>query len=200
MAREGVWPQHLLHLGAEPIEGPAQVRGTARHEDSHRRRQSQHVACRAWSTRCRVSVSAPAGTRSTCPPRSTISRTGGTTRLGAARGTSVNTTGFAARALAGTLFTGSPARRKTCRHQVSVLSAIPCCCPNSRSLSPLRSQRANTRRICRARGDVVDPSLLIARHLRAHSVPVSAEARDGVGHTLTELVSFGIEQAVVVDR
>ena len=62
-------------------------------------------------------------------------------------GTSVNT----AASLAGTpldaAFTCSPARRKTCRHQVSVLSGISRCSPDSRSVKPLRYHRANTRRI-----------------------------------------------------
>ncbi len=66
-------------------------------------------------------------------------------------------------------FTGSPARRKTWRHHVNVLNGIPRCCPNSRSVNPLRCHRANTRRICRARGEVVDPNLPISRYLRPHS-------------------------------
>ena len=33
----------------------------------------------------------------------------------------------------------------------------PRCCPNSRSVNPMRCQSANTRRICRARTDLVDP-------------------------------------------
>ena len=63
----------------------------------------------------------------------------------------------------------SPARRNTCRHPVGVLSGIPRFCPNSRSVSPLRCQRTNTRRISRARGDVVDPDLPMDSYLRTHS-------------------------------
>jgi hypothetical protein len=40
----------------------------------------------------------------------------------------------------------------------------------SRQMGPAkRSHRVNTRRICRARGDVVDPNLPIGRYLRPHS-------------------------------
>ena len=108
------------------------------------------------------------GTRTTCPLRKTISSVGGTIGLLATRGTSVKT----AASLTGTpvdaAFTSSPARRKTCRHQVSVLTGIPRYCADSRSVNPLRCQRANIRRIWCARTDVVDPDLPMDSYLRTH--------------------------------
>jgi hypothetical protein len=138
------------------MKRPAQVRRAAGDEDPHRRGQRQHVVRRAWSTRCSVSVSAPAGNRTTCPLCRTISRTDGVLGTFAGRGTSVNTTAFSGALL---FPASSPARRKTCRHQVSVLTGIPRCRPNSLSVKPLRCQRANIRRIWSARTDVVDPNL-----------------------------------------
>jgi pimeloyl-ACP methyl ester carboxylesterase len=79
----------------------------------------------------------------------------------AGRSTSVNITASPAGTSLDAVVTGLPARRKTCRHHVSVLNRIPRCCPSSRSDSPLRCHRAYTRRICRARGEVVDSNLPI---------------------------------------
>ena len=64
-----------------------------------------------------------------------------------------------------------PPRQRLARRHAGrpVLRGIPRCCPNSRSESPLRSHGTNTRRICRARGEVADPSLPIGRYLRPHS-------------------------------
>src|ERR1700731_336063 len=80
-------------------------------------------------------------------------------------GTSLNTTTSLAGTLLDVAFLCSPACRNTCRHHVSVLSGIPCCCPYSRSFSPLRCQRANSRRIWRARTDLVDPILSMDSYL-----------------------------------
>src|SRR6202035_5038225 len=160
-----VLAQDLLYLCAQPIEGPAQISRATGDEDPHRRRQSQHVVRRAWSTRCSVSASTPAGTRTRCPLCRTISTTDGLLGRFSGWGTSVNTTTSLARTLLDAAFPCSPACRNTCRHHVSVLSGIPCCCPYSRSFSPLRCQRANSRRIWRARTDLVDPILPMDSYL-----------------------------------
>jgi hypothetical protein len=113
-----------------------------------------------------VSLSAPAGTRTTCPLGRAISTTGGILGTFAGLATSVNTT----RCSADEPFPSSaPASRKTRRHQLRVLGGIPRFSPNFRSVNPLRCQRANTRRISRARTDVVDPILPIDSYLRTHS-------------------------------
>src|SRR6202035_1631538 len=120
VAGQWVLAQDLLHLCAQPIERPAQIGRAAGNENPHRRRQRQHIVCRAWSTRCSVSLSAPAGTRTRCPLCKTISRTADVLGTFVGNGTSVNTTGFATDA---PFPASSPARRKTRRHQFSVLSA-----------------------------------------------------------------------------
>jgi hypothetical protein len=69
-----------------------------------------------------------------------------------------------------------------------VLTGIPRCFPNSRSVNRLRRQCANTRRICRARIDVVDPILPIDSFLRTHSARRRIAGGDVLGHTVTYLV------------
>jgi len=69
-----------------------------------------------------------------------------------------------------------------------VLSEIPRCSPNSRSVNPLRCQRANIRRICRARTDVVDPILPMDSYLEPILRYRRIYRRDGVGHPFTELL------------
>src|SRR6202035_4455119 len=98
VAGQRLLAQDLLHLCAQPIERPAQVRRAARHKDSYRRRQRQHVVWSAWSTRCSVSLSAPAGTRTRCPLCKTISRTAAVPGTFAGGDTSVNTTAGSAAA------------------------------------------------------------------------------------------------------
>ena len=53
-----------------------------------------------------------------------------------------------------------------------------------------RSHRANTRRICRARGDVLDPNLPIDPYLRPHSVESVACWGGAVVHTVTIFPRF----------
>jgi hypothetical protein len=57
------------------------------------------------------------------------------------------------------------AARKTRHHHRSVLSAIPCCWPNARSVKPRCCQCSNTSRICRARTIVVEPMRPIDSYL-----------------------------------
>jgi len=96
---------------------------------------SQGQKSKDCSTRCRMSVSAPAGTRTTCPPCRTISTTNDVVEKVAGFGTSVNTTAsFGGYALGRRvhLRTGTPEHLPP---HASVVSGIPRCCPNSRSVS-----------------------------------------------------------------
>ena len=149
-----------MGLGAGP---PALVRSADRRTDAGpSRRGRRRPAPTPAESACRLQGPehppqrggiGSAGTRTGCPLGRTISTTAGILGTFAGLGTSVNTTGFSA----DEPFPSSAlASRKTRRHQLRVLGGIPRFAPNSRSVKPLRCQRPNTRRIWRARSDVVD--------------------------------------------
>ena len=99
-------------------------------------------------------------------------------------GTSVNTTGCSP----ATPFTcASPACRNTRRHQVSVLSGIPCCCPYSRSVNPLPCHWTKLPHISRARTDIGNPIHVMQFIPPIHSFDHRITGGDVLGPTLTIL-------------
>ena len=64
-----------------------------------------------------------------------------------------------------TVLRSSAAHLENRRHQLSVPSGIARCSLNSRSVNALRCQHANIRRVCRARTEVVNPSLPMNSYL-----------------------------------